>query len=361
MPHKTLTVKRVAVICGGKSPEHEISVRSAKNILAAMPREEYEVLLIGVDFKGAWRLIDEGRLGRFVEEQGDLLALVPAGPDGPLLNLATGRALPAIDAVFLILHGPNGEDGITQGALRLLGLPFVGPDVLGSAVAMDKDVAKRLLSAAGLNVARGRVLHAHEQRPAYAEVMAELGSPLFVKPANMGSSVGVHKVNNEEQFATALEDAFQYDKKVIVEEMITGRELECAVMGNTFPEVTDIGEIITPDAYTFDAKYEDEHTAQLLVPTQVTEEERSRLQETARRAYQALETEVMARVDMFLTPAGEIYVNEINTLPGFTNISMYPQLWGDAGIGYTALIRKLLDLAIARYDQRKKLKTTWRA
>jgi len=359
---KTCDVKTIAVLCGGKSPEHEISVRSAKNILAALRRDRFKVLLIGVDPRGQWRLLEEAQLGKYVPENAGVpLALVPGRDRGQIIRLDNQQPITQLDAIFLILHGPMGEDGITQGLLRTLGLPFVGPDVLGSSIAMDKDVAKRLLQKAGLKVARGIVAHAHERDQLdYEAIRRELGSPIFVKPANMGSSVGVHKVKNAEQFATAVSDAFQYDRKVMIEEMIEGRELECAVLGNEHPQATEVGEIVTPEEYSFDAKYEDENTAQLLIPTQVKAAQLKRLQETALRAYKALECEIMARVDLFLTPAGEIYVNEVNTLPGFTNISMYPQLWEAAGLSYTDLIEELLQFAVKRHEQRKRLKTSWR-
>ena len=359
---KISDVKTIAVLCGGKSPEHEISVRSAKNILAAIRRDRFDVLLIGVDPRGQWRLLEESQLGKYVpEDAGIPLALIPGRERGQIIRLDDQKPIPQPDAVFPILHGPMGEDGITQGLLHTLGLPFVGPDVLGSAIAMDKDVAKRLLQKAGVKVARGMVAYAHERdQLRYEAISRDLGSPIFVKPANMGSSVGVHKVKNEAQFEAALADAFQYDRKVIIEEMIKGRELECAILGNEHPQATEVGEIIAPEEYSFDAKYEDENTAQLLIPTQVEEVQLRQLQETALRAYRALECEVMARVDMFLTPAGDIYVNEVNTLPGFTNISMYPQLWEAAGLPYPDLIEELLRFAVKRHEQRKQLKTTWR-
>lgn len=355
-------MKTIAVICGGRSPEHEISVRSAKNILAAIRRDRFQVVLIGVDPKGAWRLLEEEQLGRLVPEEGPQLALVPGREHGQIIRLDTQAPIPQLDAVFLILHGPQGEDGITQGVLRTLDLPFVGPDVLGSAIAMDKDVAKRLLREAGIAVAKGITVHAQEREAlSYEAVTEQLGSPIFVKPANMGSSVGVHKVKSATDFQAALADAFQYDHKVVIEEMIVGREVECAVLGNAFPKTTDIGEIVTPEEYSFEAKYEDADTAQLLIPTEVTEEERQRLQETARRTYRALEGGVMARVDMFLTKAGKIYVNEMNTLPGFTSISMYPQLWIAAGLDYPDLIERLIQLAEERQQAQRALKTNWRA
>lgn len=329
--------------------------------MAAIRRDRFEVVLIGVDVKGAWRLLQEKQLGKYVPEAGPQLALVPGNDGQQLIRLDNQQPIGPIDAVFLILHGPQGEDGITQGLLRTLNLPFVGPDVLGSAIAMDKDVAKRLLEKAGLKVAKGVVAHAHARDQLdYVHISDRLGLPLFVKPANMGSSVGVHKVKDETSFWAAIDDAFQYDRKVIIEEMIRGREVECAVLGNELPKATAIGEILTPEEYSFDAKYEDENTAQLIIPTEVTEVELAQLREAALRAFRVLNGEVMARVDMFLCPDGEIYVNEVNTLPGFTNISMYPKLWEAAGLSYSDLIEELLRLAISRHEAQQRLKTTWR-
>jgi D-alanine-D-alanine ligase len=355
-------VKTIAVICGGKSPEHEISVRSAKNIMAAIRRDRYQVILIGIDQDGHWRLQEEAQLGRFVEKDGPELAIVPGREEGQLIRLDTQTPIPQPDTAFMIVHGPTGEDGVLQGLLRTIDLPFVGPDVLGSAVSMDKDVAKRLLRQAGLKVARDIVIRSGEASAwSYERVTAELGSPVFVKPANMGSSVGVHKVSRADQFEAAITDAFFYDQKILIEEMITGREVECAVLGNENPKATVVGEIITPEEYSFDAKYENPDTAQLLVPTQVTPEELPRLQSIALQAFRALECEVMARVDMFLTPTGDIYVNEVNTLPGFTDISMYPQLWEASGLGYSDLIERLIELAGERHQARKALKTSFRS
>jgi D-alanine-D-alanine ligase len=355
-------VKTIAVICGGQSPEHEISVRSAKNILAAIRRDRFQVVLIGIDRAGRWRLQEEGSLGRFVGEAGPELAIIPGKSTGQFLRLDTHQPLsPQPDAAFMIVHGPTGEDGVLQGLLRTLDLPFVGPDVLGSAVSMDKDVAKRLLRQAGVRVAQDIVIRRGEAGQwTYEQVTAKLGSPVFIKPANMGSSVGVHKVSRAEQFEAAVADALLYDQKVLIEEMIKGREVECAILGNETPEATEVGEIITPEEYSFDAKYEDPDTAKLLIPTEVRPEELPRLQAIALSAFKALECEVMARVDMFLTPEGDIYVNEVNTLPGFTDISMYPQLWEAAGLSYSGLIERLLELAQQRYQRRKALKTDFR-
>ncbi len=351
-------MKTIAIVFGGKSPEHEISVRSAKNIMAAIDRSLFKVLTIGIDPSGVWRLTEEADLGVFVPDTGPALALVPGFDKGKIIRLDNQTALDDPDAVLLILHGPQGEDGTVQGLLRIMDLPFIGPDVLGSAVCMDKDFAKRLLREAGLSVARGKVCSVHEKDELdYEAIVKELGSPIFIKPANMGSSVGVHKVKDAAGFDRAIADAFQYDHKIVIEEMIYGRELECAVLGNEAPRASVIGEVITSEEYSFDAKYVSSTAAQTKIPADLKSGQQELLQETAVKAYQALGCGVLSRVDMFLTESGEIYINEINTLPGFTSISMYPQLWEYEGVSYKDLITQLLELAMDRHQKRAALKT----
>lgn len=351
-------MKTIALVFGGKSPEHEISVRSAKNILAAVDRNLFQVLPIGIDPNGVWRLTDTDTLGAFVPDKGPALALVPGVNHNKIIRLDNQTPLQDPDAVLLILHGPQGEDGTVQGLLRIMDLPFIGPDVLGSAVCMDKDFAKRLLKEAGLSVAKGYVFGDHQKDALdYETLVAELGSPIFIKPANMGSSVGVHKVKDAAGFEQAITDAFQYDRKIIIEEMIYGREVECAVLGNEAPQASVIGEVITAEEYSFDAKYVSATAAQTRIPAALQSGQMEALQQTAIKAYQALGCEVLSRVDMFLTDQGDIYVNEINTLPGFTSISMYPQLWEHDGLAYSDLITRLLELAIARHQKRGALKT----
>ncbi|MEQ9229655.1 MAG: D-alanine--D-alanine ligase family protein, partial [Cyclobacteriaceae bacterium] len=241
--------------------------------------------------------------------------------------------------------------------LQILDVPYVGPDVLGSSIAMDKDIAKIQLAAAGINVAKGVVLTSVIQGN-FKQIKASLGLPIFVKPANMGSSVGVHKVTNEDEFEKALKDAFQYDSKIVVEEMINGRELECAVLGlRDNLQVTMPGEVKAEEEYSFDEKYSESSQTQLDIPAKnLTETQITSLKKTAVTAFKALNCEILSRVDMFLTDEGKIYVNEINTLPGFTSISMYPQLWEKEGLSYSDLISQLLELAVQRHTRIKGLK-----
>ena len=354
-------MRNIALLCGGKSPEHEISVRSAKNILGAINRQKFQVQLIGVDRQGQWRLLEEAQLTEEVPTRGIPLAVIPGRNPGQIIRLDNYQPIEQPEAIFLIMHGPHGEDGTIQGLLRILDLPFVGPDVLASAAAMDKDLAKRVLREAGLKVARGKVFQTHEKDAIeYAELSSQLGTTLFVKPANMGSSVGVHKVTNAKELTAAISDAFLYDTKILIEEMINGRELECAVLGNALPKTTSVGEVITTEEYSYEAKYISQTTAQIQIPAKVSEKELEELKNVAIKAYQALCCEGLSRVDMFLTKDGAIYVNEINTLPGFTSISMYPKLWGAAGLKYPNLIEELLQLAIDRHQAQQALKTNWK-
>lgn len=356
---------QVALICGGKSPEHEISVRSAKNVLKAIDTELYDVTIIGIDRNGSWRLLKDTDLDIAIEPGlGPELCIIPGREEHKILRMDTQESIPDPAAVFLILHGPHGEDGTMQGLLRVLDIPFIGPDVMGSAVAMDKEFAKRLLKEAGINVARGITYTAenesyHHEGIEFEHIKELLGMPVFVKPANMGSSVGVHKVETAEQLKEAVEDAFLYDRKIIIEEMIIGRELECAVLGNQKPKVTRVGEVVTEEEYSYEAKYISQTAAKIQIPAKVSNAALEKLQSTAIKAYRALGCEVLSRVDMFLTDSEEVYVNEVNTLPGFTSISMYPKLWEAEGISYPDLIGKLLTHAVNRHEAQKRLKTSF--
>ncbi len=334
------------ILCGGQSPEHEISLRSTRNILNALDPTNYKVILVGISKSGSWRLLDNiDKVGTEVSSVGEEVVIIPGNKDPFHCN---GNSLGTIDAIFPVLHGPNGEDGTIQGLLRLLKIPFVGPGVLGSSASMDKDVTKRLLRDSGINVADWLLLLRGNQIPDYGVIEKELGGVVFVKPANMGSSVGVHRVTNSEEWEAAINDAFKYDRKVLVERLIEGRELECAVMGNEHPKASGVGEVQSGNFYSYEEKYDAASVAEIQIPAKVDEKHLIRLKETAVRAYQSLDCEVMSRVDMFLTESGEIYVNEINTIPGFTSISMYPKLWEQEGVSYSDLLDQLIELAIKR-------------
>jgi D-alanine-D-alanine ligase len=356
---------RVAILFGGKSAEHEISVISARNIVEAMDQRKYEIVSIGIDKQGRW-FFDEG--GRLLGSSGQAqvkfqrrnhpTAVLPGKTQTPMLT--SRRALGKVDVVFPVLHGPFGEDGTVQGLLKLANLPFVGAGVLGSAVGMDKDVMKRLLRDAKIPIAKFLVFErSAASKIDFASVKRALGLPFFVKPANLGSSVGISKVTANKQFDSAIAEAFRYDNKILLEENIHGREIECSVLGNENPIASLPGEIITPhDFYSYDAKYLDEKGAQLVVPAALPKNIVKAVQKLALRTFNTLACEGMARVDFFVRDNREIFVNEINTIPGFTKISMYPKLWEASGIPYGKLVDRLIRLALERFRKEKKLRTS---
>ncbi len=318
-------------------------MRSAKNVLDALDTAKFEPVLIGIDRRGGWHELQQ------------LGTEVAAGSD----QANKDQLLKRVDVVFPVLHGPFGEDGSMQGLLELAGVPYVGCGILASAAGMDKEVTKRLLREVGVTVAEFIVLTAAERAACdLPEVIKTLGTPLFVKPANMGSSVGVSKAVDQASLAAALDRAFQYDRKVLIEKAVVGDEVECAVLGNDQPQVSVPGRLIVKaDFYTYEAKYIDD-TTDLEIPAKLTDGLTKQVQATALKTYRALGCEGMARVDMFVTPVSEVVVNEVNTIPGFTSISMYPQLWEASGLGYRELITQLIELALERFGERRGLLTT---
>ena len=355
-------MKKVGILFGGKSAEHEISLLSAKNIYEAIDRTRFEPVLVGIDKTGRWLINDASQF--LLNADNPAMISLNTGGRPVALQLSAGNsggkfADVPLDAVFPILHGPFGEDGTIQGFLKLADIPFVGPGVLGSAAGMDKDAMKRLLRDAGIPIGKFLTLKSHEQAPSFAEIEAALGKPFFIKPANMGSSVGISKVRDEGGYAGALKDAFQYDTKIIIEEFIPGREIECAVLGNENPAASVPGEIIpSHEFYSYDAKYLDENGAALEIPAKLGDETKKHIQELAVKVFQVLCCEGLSRVDFFLKDNGGVIVNEINTMPGFTKVSMYPKLWEASGISYTELITRLIELAISRFEKERKLKTS---
>lgn len=359
---------RVGIVFGGKSAEHEVSLQSAKNIVEAIDKTRFEVVLLGIDKQGQWHISDAQNYllnahdpAHIALRPSDItLAHIPGKAHQQMINAASGQPLDAIDVIFPIVHGTLGEDGSLQGMLRMANLPFVGSDVLGSAACMDKDVTKRLLRDAGLSIAPFVTLTRRTRDSfSYEEIKAKLGLPLFVKPANQGSSVGVSKVNSAEQYQQAVALAFEFDHKVVVEQGIKGREIECAVLGNDDPQASTCGEIVlNSEFYAYDTKYIDDNGAKVVVPAAISAEVNDKIRHVAIEAYQTLGCSGMARVDVFLTENNEVVINEINTLPGFTNISMYPKLWQASGLDYTSLITRLIELALERYQADKALKTS---
>ena len=359
MPQKI----KVGIIFGGRSAEHEVSLQSAKNVIEAIDKDKCEPVLIGVDKKGKWLLADSSKfllnsenpkLIKLNNETSQGVALVPQS-DGRIANLDTHESDKSIDVVFPILHGPFGEDGTMQGLLKLANIPFVGASVLGSAVGMDKDVMKRLLREAGIPIAKFLV-YKSGGTVAFNKIAKNFGLPFFVKPANLGSSVGISKVKNKKEFSRAVKLAFQYDTKIIIEENIKGREIECAVLGNDNPIASIPGEVIPKnDFYSYEAKYLDENGAVLEIPAKLSKKAFKKIQNLAVKTFKVLNCEGMGRVDFFLKKNGQILVNEINTIPGFTLISMYPKLWEASGISYTELIDRLIRLAQERFKMEQKI------
>jgi D-alanine-D-alanine ligase len=313
---------KVAVLFGGKSAEHDVSLVSGKNVANALDKNKYIVSTVKI-----------GRDGKFNFE-----------------------AVKKFDVVLPIMHGPFGEDGSMQGLLKLAGVPFVGPSVLGSAVGMDKDVMKRLLRDAGIPIGKFITLR-NGDKADFNKIKKELRLPLFIKPANMGSSVGISKAANETEFKKAIATAFQFDAKIIIEEFIDGREIECAILGNDNPMASVLGEIIPKgEFYSYDAKYVSD--SETITKVELPKSIQNKIQRIALKTFQVLECEVMSRVDVFLKKDGQVLVNEINTIPGFTGISMYPKLWEASGITQTKLLDRLIELAIERFKREENLKTS---
>lgn len=359
---------KVGIIFGGKSAEHEVSLQSAKNIVDAIDKDKYEVMLIGIDKQGAWHISDQSSYLLHAENpkliqlnrSNDPVAIVPGTDHHQLIHATDANVLDQLDVVFPIVHGTLGEDGSLQGMLRMANLPFVGPSVLSSSICMDKDIAKRLLHAAGIRVAKGLVYtRSNKSEIDYEKAVDDLGTPMFIKPANQGSSVGVSKVTTKSEFDQAIDLAFQFDNKIVIEENVVGREIECSVLGNENPIASLPGEILPQtEFYSYESKYIDEKGAELAIPAELPDELVKKVQDTAIKAFSALQCEGMARVDFFLVQNGELYVNEINTLPGFTKISMYPKLWEVSGISYAELINRLIELAIERHQNDSNLKNS---
>jgi D-alanine-D-alanine ligase len=331
---------RVAVLLGGRSSEHEISLASARSVLEALDPERYETVTVEIGRDGRWELGTGSDGGSVAETLPVPTAKVPA-------------TLGEVDVVFPVLHGPFGEDGTVQGLLELAGVPYVGAGVLGSALAMDKDVFKAVMRDRGIPVTRNITLR-QGQAPENP-----FGYPVFVKPARLGSSVGISKVRSEDELAPAVELALRHDEKVLVEEFVPGVEVECGVLGNEKPLASLPGEIVShgfqgADWYDFSAKY-DEGGMDLVIPPRLPQETIERVQDLAVRSFVAGECEGMARVDFFVRDDGEVLLNELNTIPGFTATSVYAKLFEESGIPYAELVDRLVQLALDRHERRSRL------
>lgn len=343
----------IGLIYGGKSTEYEVSLRSAKSVLDALDKEKYNVRLIHVLKTGEWvTTTDLSEIDLTLVENKETMKVVP----GQQFETETTNI--KLDSIFSVLHGTYGEDGNVQGLLECANVAYVGCDTRGSAVAMDKDVTKRLLDYHHIQVADGVVVHRYEKSAVDYNLIEEaLGLPMFIKPANQGSSVGVSKVNNEKEFNSALNSAFDFDDKVLIEAAIVGREIEVSVLGNDELTVSVPGEIVSNvDFYDYESKYLTDDGATLIIPAKLTEDETTKIRAVAENTYRTLDCLGYARVDVFLTESREVIVNEINTLPGFTSISMYPKLMEESGIPYSELLDKLIDLSIEKYNEKNNIK-----
>ncbi|MEX0991419.1 MAG: D-alanine--D-alanine ligase family protein [Actinomycetota bacterium] len=361
-----MTRRRIAIVFGGRSAEHEISCISARSVVEALDPTRFEVVPIGVDKDGRWLRLPsvpalagaEAPLPFVAGDAGPGIALSQEPGDARLVPTDGSGGDEPFDVVFPLIHGPHGEDGTIQGLLEMADVPYVGAGVLGSAVGMDKAIQKVLLEADGIAVVPYSVVHERDWRddPEAATAQGEAhGYPVFVKPANLGSSVGITKVHDAAEFEPAMEEAFRYDVKVVIEKGLEGiREIECAVLGNDEPVASLPGEVVpSGEFYDYRAKYLDE-SSELHIPADLPTGVVDDVQRMAVRAFQAIDCAGMARVDFFLGNGGELWVNELNTIPGFTSISMYPKLWEASGVPYAELLERLIDLAVDRSERERK-------
>lgn len=354
---------RVLILFGGKSGEHEVSVVSATHVVRALDPAKYTVQAVGITQAGQWIALSDGEPLSALDDPRRQLTPALLQDSSGQLSLSTGSHS-SIDVVIPVLHGPNGEDGTVQGLLELAGIPYVGGGVLASALAMDKWVAKQLFTSAGLPVVPAIMIFSSKIRNDIGAVIQELETafvyPLFVKPANMGSSVGISKAKNSDELKAALLQASQYDRKVIVETAVpSAREIEIGVLGNEIIELSVAGEIV-PDRefYDFESKYSDESTSQEIIPAKLTSEQEASIRSIATAAYKLLDAAGMARVDFLVNDlTGEVFLNEVNTIPGFTPHSMFPKLWAASGTSYAQLVDRLIVLALERAEEKQKVRT----
>lgn len=364
---------RMAVCClfGGRSGEHEISLLSARSVMGAIDSERYYVVPVGITKEGIWRTPGEAGAPdparAFGPDSVEVVLWAAPGFKGliripePDSGRIVGWSRRAIDIAFPVLHGTFGEDGTVQGLIEMAGLPYVGSGVLGSASAMDKDTMKRLFADAGLPQVRWRTILFSRWRAEAEGVTKEIeetvGYPCFVKPTNLGSSVGISKVHAREELGAAMEAAGRYDRRVIVEEGVPAREIECAVIGNREPDASVVGEIVPcKEFYDYEAKYLMEGS-EILIPAPLESAVAIRVQEIAIEAFKTVNAAGLARVDFFVhKDTGNVFLNEVNTMPGFTKISMYPKLWEASGLAYTQLLERLIELGFERHDERSTLR-----
>jgi D-alanine-D-alanine ligase len=350
----------VAILYGGRSVEHEISIRSASNVVANIDRNLYNIFLLGIDKHGTWFLTDS------VTENissGRAVAIRLDASD-PKIMLPDSSELIDVDIAFPVLHGTDGEDGSIQGLFKAMDIPVLGSGVLGSAVSMDKIVSKKILKECGVPVAGYLEFNKAEKSTIdFDKIVDAIGLPFMIKSASLGSSVGVSMVKEREDFANALAESFRYDDQVIVEQFVRGRELECAVIGNKKLKASFPGEIIMVkdyDFYNYTAKYLDQDAIKISLPAELDEATTARIRQVSMDAYKALRCEDFARVDIFLTDDGEVLVNEINTIPGFTSASMFPMMWQHMGMTYPELITELISMCLIRHEEAKNHETSYK-
>jgi D-alanine-D-alanine ligase len=369
---------RVGILYGGKSPEHNVSLSTAMAVMNAIDKNKFDVIPIYINVEGQWikgeRLTGTITDVKQLQFHSDAKAMIPVALNQvpaladdknqfPSVTDVNKESEAAIDVIFPLLHGPNGEDGTVQGLLEILNIPYVGNGVLASAVGMDKVMMKNLFAQAGLRQAKyvsfTKRDWSKDEEAAYDQVEQKLGYPCFVKPANAGSSVGITKCKQRADLKAAFIEAFKYDRKIIVEEAIVGREIEIGVIGNDEPICSVVGEIIPKkEFYDYQAKYEDGDT-ELIIPAQVTEEQYETIKQMAITAFKALDLSGLVRADFFLTEDGTVYINEVNTMPGFTPYSMFPLLWKHSGVSYPELIERLIRLAIERHEEKQTITYTF--
>ncbi|AOT70173.1 D-alanine--D-alanine ligase [Geosporobacter ferrireducens] len=363
----------IGIIFGGKSGEHEVSLMSAASVMRAMDREKYNIIPIGITNEGSWMLYNgpiekiesgewEGISNKLLQEdpQHSVFTVIPMGnePSQAIVPGIPPYLGEQIDVIFPVLHGPYGEDGTIQGLLEMADIPYVGAGVLASAVGMDKIYSKRIFEMVGLPMGKYMLVmrkKLRENPQVYVEMIEENFSyPVFIKPANLGSSVGISKARNQEELLKGLQAAARHDRKILVEEFIACRELECAVLGNDEPKASVVGEIIpSHEFYDYEAKYFDDGKSKMIIPADIPAEKAMEIREMAIKAYKAIDCSGLARVDFFMEKETmKIYINEINTMPGFTKYSMYPLLWDAAGLPYPQLIDQLIQLAVERHQDK---------
>jgi D-alanine-D-alanine ligase len=346
-------MKNILVIFGGSSAEHEVSVRSARNVIAALDKSQYRAINVGITRSGTWYLLKFDDVPENFTEVTDNLpeesicSLIRT-PKETIIRTFEGKSI-KIDTAFPLVHGPMGEDGTLQGLFEMMKIPYVGPGVLCSAIGMDKDIAKKLLIGAGIDVVPSITLIDAKKAPTYKEICEKLDSNiLFIKPSAMGSSVGVSKIKSNSEYLEAIKGAFKYSFKVMVEKYVAGREIECSVLGNINPKASRVGELKPcHEFYSYEAKYLDPNGAEYIIPAKDLDIQlENKIRQTAVDAFKAIEGRGMARVDFFVAKEdNKIYVNELNTIPGFTSISMYPKMWEASGLKYSDLITQLITFA----------------